>query len=68
MTEQERKEYCKNCDRSIFSNTELAKSCDINVENSGDYVLADTKCYCKIVNGMRAEKYSWERNINISKG
>ena len=62
MTNEERKNYCKNCERSIFGKTELAKSCDVNVENNGEYVLADSKCYCKITNGQRAEKYPWENN------
>ena len=36
------------------------KDCDINIENEGRYVKGDSKCYCKIVNGKRAEKYPWE--------
>ena len=62
MTEAERKNYCKNCDRSIFSISPLNRSCDINIENKGKYVNAGDKCYCKIINGVRAEKYSWEKN------
>lgn len=58
MTESQRNEYCKNCDRSIYGST---KDCDTNIENNGKYVGSDDKCYCKIVNGKRAEKYSWEK-------
>jgi len=61
MTEKEREEYCKNCDRSIFSKGANRCTCDTNIENNGKYVLADDKCYCKIVNGIRAEKFAWER-------
>lgn len=57
----DRNEYCKNCDRSIFATGELAGSCDNNVEDNGYYNLAGKKCYCKIVNGQRAEKYPWEK-------
>ncbi len=35
-------------------------ACDVNIENDGLYVMADEKCYCKITNGQRAEKYPWE--------
>lgn len=50
----DRKTYCKDCDRSIYGKYH---DCDINIENDGEYVLADEideKCYCKIVNGERA--------------
>lgn len=60
MTETERKDYCKNCDRSIYSHSDLAKTCDCNVADNGYYNLADSKCFCKIVDGKRAEKYPWE--------
>lgn len=50
-------EYCKDCDRSIYGSLH---DCDINIENNGNYVLSDDKCYCKIINGQRAEKYYWE--------
>lgn len=62
MTENERKDYCKDCDRSIFSKSALAYSCDCNIEDNGYFNGAGDKCYCKIVNGKRAEKYSWEHN------
>lgn len=51
----DRNSYCKNCDRSIYGD----KSCDVNVENNGKYVMAGDKCYCKITNGKMAEKYPW---------
>ena len=57
MTDKERENYCKDCDRSIYGEY---PSCDINIENNGLYVHADQKCYCKITNGKRAEKYPWE--------
>ena len=56
----DRNNYCKDCDRSIYSTSLLANSCDVNVENNGYYNLAGEKCYCKIVNGKMAEKYPWE--------
>ena len=60
MTDNERKEYCKNCKRSIYGEYH---DCDINIENNGYYVGADDKCYCKILqNGQRAEKYPWEQS------
>ena len=52
-----RETYCKDCDRSIHGRYH---DCDINIENDGRYVKGDSKCYCKIVNGKRAEKYPWE--------
>ena len=52
-----RETYCKDCDRSIYGKYH---DCDINIENEGRYVKGDSKCYCKIVNGKRAEKYPWE--------
>ena len=61
MTNEERSNYCKNCDRSIYSNSPLKCSCDTNIENNGYYNNAGDKCSCKIVNGKRAEKYSWEK-------
>lgn len=57
MTEEERKNYCKDCDRSIYSSH---PSCDMNIEDNGYYNGADDKCYCKIKNGKMAEKYPWE--------
>lgn len=51
--------YCKDCDRSIYATGFNAKSCDMNVEDNG-YYNRSGKCYCKIVNGERAEKYPWE--------
>lgn len=58
MTEEERKTYCKDCDRSIYGDS---PSCDMNIENDGKYVHADPICYCKIVSGKRAELYPWEK-------
>ena len=51
-----REEYCKNCERSIYGEF---PSCDVNIENNGKYVLSG-KCYNKIVDGKRVEKYPWE--------
>ena len=56
----DRDNYCKDCDRSIWGNNPF--KCDLNIENNGKYVMADEKCYYKIVNGKRAEKYSWEED------
>lgn len=53
----DRENYCKDCDRSIYGEY---PSCDVNIENNGLYVMAGPKCYCKITNGKRAEKYPWE--------
>lgn len=53
-----RDDYCKDCDRSIYGKYH---DCDVNIENNGKYVMADDKCYCKIVDGKRAEKYPLER-------
>ena len=51
--------YCKDCDRSIYGKYH---NCDINIENNnGMYVKGDSKCYCKITNGKRSEKYPWEK-------
>ena len=58
MTEQERKNYCKDCDRSIWGKY---LDCDTNIEDNGYYNLSSEKCYCKIVNGVRTEKYPWEK-------
>lgn len=55
-----RDNYCKNCDRSIYSDSILKNSCDVNIEDKGRYLLSGNKCYCKIINGKRAEKYPWE--------
>lgn len=55
-----RNEYCKDCERSIYATGDLERSCDSNVADDGYYNLAGEKCYCKIVNGERAEKYPWE--------
>lgn len=60
MTIEERKEYCNDCDRSIFGKS---PSCDINIENNGLYVHADQKCYCKITDGKRVENYPWEDKV-----
>lgn len=49
--------YCNDCDRSIGGKYH---DCDINIENNGRYVMNSDKCYCKITNGKRAEKYPWE--------
>ena len=57
MTEQERWEYCKDCERSYYAEH---PSCDVNIEDKGYYNLAGDKCYCKIVNGKMAEKYPWQ--------
>lgn len=58
MTDIERKEYCKNCKRSIYGEYH---DCDINIENNGVYPMAGDKCYCKVLpSGERAEKYPWE--------
>ena len=54
-----RETYCKDCDRSIYGKYH---DCDVNIENNGKYVMADSKCYCKIVDGKRAEKYPWEED------
>lgn len=62
MTENEREVYCKDCDRSIYGDS-LFK-CDINIENNGKYVMANDKCFCKVVNGKRVEKYPWEEGNN----
>lgn len=56
----DRTTYCKDCDRSIYAIGPLAKSCDMNVEDNGYYNGAGEKCYCKITNGKRSEKYPWE--------
>ena len=58
MDDKERETYCKDCDRSIYGKY---SNCDVNIENYGKYVMSDDKCYCKIVNGKRAEKYPWEQ-------
>lgn len=55
----DRENYCKDCDRSIWGNSPF--KCDVNIEDNGYYNLADEKCFCKITNGKRAEKYSWEQ-------
>ena len=57
----DRETYCNDCDRSIYGKYH---DCDVNIENDGKYVMADEKCYCKIVNAKRAEKYPWERRTN----
>lgn len=51
--------YCKDCDRSVYGKY---KNCDINIENEGLYTKGNYPCYCKIVDGKRAEKYPWENN------
>lgn len=38
--------YCTDCKRSIYGEY---KNCDVNIENSGKYVLAGDKCGCKVV-------------------
>lgn len=59
----DRNTYCRDCDRSIWGD----KSCDTNVEDNGYFNLAGDKCYCKIVNGVRAEKYPWEERLVVVK-
>ena len=59
MENRGREKYCKDCDRSIYGKYH---DCDVNIENNGKYVMADSKCYCKIVDGKRAEKYPWEED------
>ena len=54
-----RETYCKDCDRSIYGKYH---DCDVNIENNGKYVMRGPKCYCKIVDGKRAEKYPWEED------
>ena len=56
-SEEWRKTYCKDCDRSYFSKH---PSCDVNIEDKGYFNLAGDKCYCKITNGKMAEKYPWQ--------
>ena len=51
--------YCRDCDRSIYG--KYPDSCDINIENNGNYVRGEYPCYCKITNGKMAEKYPWEQ-------
>ena len=54
--------YCADCERSIYGKY---KDCDINIENAGECVLPDQKCYCKILaDGTRAEKYPWDEQKN----
>ena len=62
MNETERMIYCNNCDRSINGKYH---DCDVNLENGGKYVMAGDKCYCKIVDGKRAEKYPWEAEESV---
>lgn len=53
------KSHCKDCDRSIYGKY---ADCDVNIENNGLFVGGNnSKCYNKIVNGVRAEKYPWEQ-------
>ena len=61
MTETERDKYCKDCDRSIYGKYH---DCDVNIENNGKYVMADSKCYCKITDGKMVEKYPWEERCD----
>ena len=56
-----RETYCNDCDRSIYGKYH---DCDVNIENDGKYVMSDEKCYCKIINGERVEKYPWEIREN----
>ena len=63
MDKADRQNYCKDCDRSIYSTSENARTCDCNIEDNGYYNLAGDKCYCKVVNGKRAEKYPWENQL-----
>ena len=51
------KDYCRDCDRSIYGKYH---DCDINIENDGAYVMSGSKCYCKIKDGERVEKFPWE--------
>ncbi len=58
MGEERGLNYCKDCKRSIYGEYH---DCDVNIENDGLYVMADAKCYNKILpNGERAERYPWE--------
>ena len=57
MTDEERKTYCMDCDRSIWGKYH---DCDINIADNGYYNKSGDKCYCKITNGEMAEKYPWE--------
>lgn len=57
----DRNTYCKDCDRSIHAMGTSAGSCDCNIESNGYFNLAGDKCYCKVVNGKRTEKYPWEQ-------
>lgn len=45
MSKEERLEYCKDCERSIYGKY---KDCDVNIENNGEYVMSGDICYCKV--------------------
>ena len=48
LTEAERNEYCKDCQRSIYGNGPLARSCDMNVSDNGYYNHANYPCWTKV--------------------
>ena len=65
MTEQEKLNYCKDCDRSIWGNSPF--KCDINIENNGKYVMSDDKCYCKVPTRKESDEKAtenWNRRVN----
>lgn len=45
--------YCKDCERSIYGRR--YKDCDVN--NEGLYTNGNCACYCRFINGKRAEKF-----------
>lgn len=50
LTEDERKEYCKDCARSIYDDGPIAKSCDMNISDNGYYNHANWPCHTKVAN------------------
>lgn len=42
----DRKNYCKDCKRSIWGEFQ---NCDINIYNKGEYV-GEGECFCKVKN------------------
>ena len=62
MDDKERETYCKDCDRSIYGKY---SDCDINIENNGKYVMADSKCYCKRKAVKRNDRERTERRIGL---
>lgn len=67
MTEEERKTYCKNCDRSIYATGILARSCDNNIADNGYFNLAGDYCSCKIVDGVSVLRAKNQPNKNMEK-